>query len=51
MRVYADADGKLAKDWTATLGDAEYAGQAEFRAKWRPGYEAMTEVKAAAVKK
>jgi len=51
VKVYVDADGKLAKDWKATLGDGEYAGQAEFRGKWKPGYGAMTEVNAGSVKK
>lgn len=51
VRVYVDTDSRLAKDWKATLGEAEYAGQAEFRGKWKPGYGAMTEVSAGTVKK
>lgn len=51
VRVYVDANGKLAKDWTTTLGEAEYVGQAEFRGKWKSGYGAMTEVNAGGVKK
>ncbi len=51
VRVYLDADGKLAKDWTAALGDADYAGQGEFRDKWQAGYGVMTTVDAGGVKK
>ncbi len=51
VRVYVDTADKLAKDWKATLGDDEYAGQAEFRGKWKSGYGAMTEVNAGSVKK
>ena len=46
VKVYLDADGRLAKDWTATLGDADFAGQGEFAAKWPAGYGAMTAVNA-----
>ena len=51
VKVYMDRDGRLAKDWTAELGDADYAGQAEFRGRWREGYGAMTAVNAGTVKK
>jgi hypothetical protein len=51
LKVYLDAEGKLAKDWTATLGDDQFVGQAEFAAKWKEGYGAMTAVDAAAVRK
>ena len=47
VRVYLDRGGKLAKDWTATLGDADFAGQGEFNSKWPEGYGAMTAVNAA----
>ena len=47
VKVYLDADGRLAKDWTATLGDADFAGQGEFDTKWPEGYGAMTAVSAA----
>jgi hypothetical protein len=49
VRVYVDRDGRLARDWTATLGEADYVGAAEFTARWRPGYGAMMVVPAAAV--
>ncbi len=51
VKVYVDSADKLTKDWKATLGDDEYAGQAEVRGKWRSGYGAMTEVNATGVKK
>ena len=51
LKVYVDADGKLAKDWTATLGADDFAGQVEVRAKWKEGYGAMTAVDAGGVKR
>jgi hypothetical protein len=51
LRVYVDAGGKLAKDWTATLGESDSVGEVEFRAKWRAGYGAMTVVDAGGVRK
>lgn len=51
VKVYVDRAGKLVKDWKAVLGEAEFAGQAEFTAKWRAGYGTMTEVDAGKVRK
>jgi len=51
VKVFVDRDGRLARDWKATLGDAEYAGQAEFQAQWREGYGQMTAVDARKVKR
>lgn len=51
LRVYLDAEGRLAKDWKAVLGDTDFAGQAEFPAKWREGYGAMTAVDVSKVRK
>ena len=51
LKVYVDGEGRLARDWKATLGEADYAGKAEFEARWREGYGAMTAVDARAVKK
>ncbi|MEO2090654.1 MAG: hypothetical protein ABGY75_14310 [Gemmataceae bacterium] len=51
VKVFVDEDGKLAKDWKAALGDGDYVGQAEFRARWKEGYGAMTAVDAGGVKK
>ena len=42
MKVYVDLEGKLPKDWTATLGEKEYVGQAEVTSDWREGYGTMT---------
>jgi len=50
-KAYVDADGKLAKDWKAVLGETEFAGGVEFQAKWKEGYGSMTGVDAAKVKK
>jgi hypothetical protein len=42
VKVYVDADGRLAKDWRARLGPEQFAGQVEVQARWREGYNAMT---------
>lgn len=43
LKVYVDADGRLAKDWKATLGETDYVGQVEIRgATWKEGYNQMT---------
>ena len=46
-----DAAGRLKKDWTATLGDADYVGQAEVRGAWKDGYNAMTVAEAGKVRR
>ncbi len=46
VKVYLDADGRLGKDWKAQLGEADFAGQDEFRARWREGYGSMSEADA-----
>jgi hypothetical protein len=52
LRVYVDADDRLGKDWTATLGDADYIGHVEMpRAAWREGYGQMTVAEARRVQK
>lgn len=51
MKVYLDADDKLAKDWKAELSEADYVGQAVVESKWPTGYGNMTVVDAATVKK
>ena len=50
VKTYLDGDGRLAKDWKAALGDADFAGQVEYQGKWREGYGAMTAVVAPAAK-
>ena len=42
VKVYVDAEGKVKRDWKATLGDAEFAGQIEVQGRWLEGYGAMT---------
>ena len=51
MKVYVDGDGKLVKDWKASLGEADYVGQIEVQAKWREGYGSMTAADASKVRK
>lgn len=51
VKVYADAGGKVKKDWQATLGSEEFVGQIEVRSRWPEGYGAMTVVDAGKVKK
>jgi hypothetical protein len=51
VKVDVDFTGKVARDWKAALGQDEYAGQAEFDAKWADGYGRMTVVDARRVKK
>jgi hypothetical protein len=51
LKVYVDADGRLAKDWTATLGEKDYVGQVEIRAGWKEGYGQMTTADAKQVRK
>ncbi len=47
VKVHVDRTGRTLTDWRATLRDADFVGQAEFQANWRPGYGAMTVVDAA----
>jgi hypothetical protein len=42
VKVYVDVDGRLRKDWTATLGETDHVGQVEVRAAWKEGYNQMT---------
>jgi hypothetical protein len=51
VKVYVDADGRLAKEWKATLGEADYAGQAEVTSRWPAGYGSMTAVDAGRVRR
>jgi len=51
VKVYVDRDGKLAKDWRAALGEADYAGQAELRSDWPEGYGRMTVLDATQVRR
>lgn len=52
LKVYVDADDRLAKDWTTKLGESDYVGQVEItRAAWKEGYGQMTAAEARNVKK
>jgi hypothetical protein len=51
VRVDVDFNGKTQGDWKARMGPEEYAGQAEFEARWGDGYGRMTVVDARRVKK
>jgi hypothetical protein len=46
-----DDDDRLAKDWTATLGEADCVGQIEIRGQWKEGYGQMTVADGGKVKK
>jgi hypothetical protein len=51
VKVYVDANGALAKDWKAALGDDNYVGQVEVTSGWPEGYGAMTVIEGARVRK
>jgi hypothetical protein len=51
VKVYVDSDGRLAKDWKATLEKEDFAGQAEVTSRWPTGYGSMTVVDAAKVRR
>jgi hypothetical protein len=51
MKVYLDADDKLAKNWKAELSETDYIGQAVVESKWPTGHGNMTVIDAAIVKK
>lgn len=42
VKVYVDAEGRLKKDWRATLGEDDFAGAVEVRGRWAEGYASMT---------
>ena len=50
VKMYVDAEEKLAKDWKAVLTEKEFAGQIEVQSAWKPGYGSMTAVTAPAKK-
>jgi hypothetical protein len=51
VKVYVDRDRRLARDWTAALGEADHVGQAEFTTAWPEGYGRMTTVDAQNLRK
>lgn len=48
-RVYVDREGRLVRDWKATLGEADFVGQVEITSAWPEGNGRMTAVQAAAL--
>ncbi|HEY7425327.1 MAG TPA: hypothetical protein VH682_13935 [Gemmataceae bacterium] len=50
VKVHVDTEGRLAKDWRATLTDADYAGEGVLDACWQPGYGSMSVLDAAKVR-
>lgn len=51
VKVYADTTDRLANDWTAELGDADFVGQGEVNSRWPTGYGQMTVLDAARVRR
>jgi hypothetical protein len=51
VRVHVDLQGRLEKDWKATLGKADFMGEKEISGPWSEGYGAMTVLDAAAFKR
>jgi hypothetical protein len=51
VKVHVDRKGRLGRDWKASWTEEDYAGQAEFEARWREGYGAMTVVEAGTVRR
>jgi hypothetical protein len=51
VKVYVDQTDRLAKDWKASLGEADYVGQAEVESGWPEGYGKMTVLEASRVRK
>jgi hypothetical protein len=50
VRVYVDRDGRLARDWKATLGPEDCVGEVEVESNWPQGYGRMTAVVAGRVR-
>jgi hypothetical protein len=44
-----DLKDRLVSDWKATLGEADYVGQAEVTSRWPVGYGSMTVLDAAKI--
>lgn len=42
LKFYLDADGRLARNWTAELAEKDAVGRLEIRAAWAEGYGRMT---------
>jgi hypothetical protein len=46
VRVFVDVEGRVSKDWQATLGDKDFVGEAEVTSRWPEGYGGMTALEA-----
>ena len=46
IKVFVDAQARLAKDWRGELGPDDYVGQAVVETDWPEGFERVTEVPA-----
>ncbi len=51
LRVHVDAAGRMQKEWKKPFGDREYVGETVIESRWPSGYNRMTVVEAATVKK
>lgn len=50
VKVYVDQRGRVASNWTATLGLSDYVGQTEVQSSWPARYGRMTVVDASKLK-
>ncbi len=51
VRVHVDLQGRLAADWKAALGKAEYVGEKEIEGRLPEGYGSMTVIEAGSLKR
>lgn len=51
VKVYVDVEGRLAKDWKATMEKGDFVGQAEVTSRWPAGYGSMTVIDAGQVRR
>jgi hypothetical protein len=51
LRVHVDLQGRVEKDWKATLGKAEFMGEKEIEGRIPEGYGSMTVVDAGSLKR
>jgi hypothetical protein len=51
VRVHVDLQGRLEKDWKATLGKADFMGEKEITGSWAEGYGTMTVIDASGLKR
>ena len=51
IRVHVDQQGRLDKEWKASLGKAEFVGEKEIEGRWAEGYGSMTVLDAGSLKR